>query len=95
MLLNIINCILSTSKQFIGLCKNACHKNKCPYYTWKKGVDLYEGLEFVSSFWGENLGGRLIRAVDLYVSIYSNMQQCLFIFLHDDMFGYKLSECLP
>ena len=49
-----------------------CATKKFPYKPEKREVDLYEDLAFFSSVWGDNLGGRLIRAVDLYVSIYGN-----------------------
>ena len=38
----------------------------------KKGVDLYAGLEFFLHIGVKIWGGRLIRAVDLYASIYGN-----------------------
>ena len=52
-------------------------QNKFPYYTWNKGVDLYEGSQAFNFFFilGWKFGGQLIRAVDLYVSIYG-MQSC-------------------
>ena len=40
----------------------ACHKIYFHIKPEKRWVDLYEGLAFFSSIWGENLGG-----VDLYV----------------------------
>ena len=41
-----------------------------PILYLKKGGRLIRGSWIFSSYWGKNLGDRLIRAVDLYASIY-------------------------